>query len=137
MQYPYVKVSFCLTSESEELTPADITAEMNLLPTRARVPEQFPVPDFACTGWIYEEEKENCYSVSKIFHELISKLVGKESIIQRICTKFAARACFVVVIHAYDGDNPEVTIPREVVQFAASINAEICFDLYYYVDNRQ
>ena len=58
--------------------------------------------------------------------------MGKQAIINCICRKIDIIVDFVVVIKMTNENGPEIYLPQNIVSFAASINAEIGFDIYCY-----
>ena len=127
---PSIKVIFCL--EADEFNLNQVTERMELIPSEVRTRDSFPTEYYVKTIWSLEIIEENCEAVSIVFEKLLDSLKGKEEIIRNICDDYDIEAGFVVVIHCQDGDNPEIVLPREIISFAAAINAEIGFDLYCY-----
>lgn len=127
---PNIKVSFFFAGDEFDLT--EVTNQMQLTPTETREKESFPVQEFAQTTWELSTKRERCHVVSLQFEKLIQVLAGKEKEINQICSSYGLSVSFVVTIWMNKDDNPEIVLEKEIVSFAASINAEIGFDLYAY-----
>ena len=131
---PSIKVWFCL--DADEVDLGYVTKKLGIIPTETRTRESFPpqsiAAGFAKDVWSFIIKEENCIAVSILFEKLLSVFKGKEGIIKKLCDDLGLEAAFEVVIHMQDGNSPEVVLPREVIAFAAAINAEIGFDLYCY-----
>jgi hypothetical protein len=131
---PSVKVIFCMAADEFDLDT--VTRRIKITPTETRKRESFPPQSIeagvAKTEWSIEMCEENCTDVAIPFERMLSILAAKSKTIRTVCCDYNLEACFVVVIHMKDGNSPEVVLSREIVAFAASINAEIGFDLYCY-----
>ena len=127
---PRISVSFCLSADLFDLDY--VTKTLGIQPTAARTRDSFRIKEVAHTEWYIAIVKENCFAVSIPFGEMVHLLENKIEAINRLRSELNLEVIFVIVIHMKDGDGPEVVLPREIVSFAASINAEIAFDLYCY-----
>lgn len=131
---PRIEVTFYIMADEFDLN--EVTCRLGVTPTETRTKDSYPHQSIAAgvahTEWSIDLVEENCIAVSFLFEKLLNVLSGKEKLITQVCDDFNLEAGFVVVIHMKDGDSPEVILPREVVAFAAAINAEIGFDLYCY-----
>jgi len=125
-----MKISFYFAGDLFDLNY--VTSRMGITPTETRTKDSFPPTGLAHTEWSIEFCQEKCKAVSILFKMLIDLLGGKEDIIRSICNEHDIEAGFVIVIHMENANGPEILLPREAVSFAASINAEIGFDLYCY-----
>lgn len=127
---PSIKISFYITGDNYDLEEA--TKRIGIVPTMARTKGSLPPNALAYTIWAINIKEENCIAVSILFERMLSILDGKANIINELCNDYSLATGFEVVIHMKDGDSPEVVLPREVISFAAAINAEIGFDIYCY-----
>ncbi len=125
---PQIKVSFFFVGD--EFSLGDITNEIQIVPTKTREKDSFPIKELAKTFWIIETDKESCKVVSWQFEKLIKILIGKEKIINQICSKYRIKTEFCVTIWMENGDKPEMVLTSEIISFLACINAEVGFDLY-------
>ncbi|WP_333638464.1 DUF4279 domain-containing protein [Tissierella praeacuta] len=125
---PKIRVSFYMTGDEFDIE--DITRKMNIIPTKTRQKEDFPVKEFAHTEWVLDTEKESCKVVSWQFEKILERLHDKQEIINQICKEKDIKVGFVVTVFMENGDGPEFVLTKEIISFLASINAEIGFDLY-------
>lgn len=133
-QMPSIKIKFHISADTFEIS--EVTRKIGVVPTKTRTKESFPIQSIvagtACTLWTLETETEDCLAVSIVFDNMMSMLNGKSEIIKSVCDDKKLSTSFEVVVRMYNGNNPELVLPREVISFAASIGAEISFDLYCY-----
>lgn len=127
---PQIEVSFLLISDDDNIDV--ITNRLKIVPSKIRKKESFKIKEFAHTLWELSSGRENCKVVSWQFDKVLSMLLGKEDIINDIMNDYNLEACFVVSVHAENGDGPEVTLTKEIIKFVGKIDATIDFDLYYY-----
>lgn len=125
---PQIRVSFFFTGD--EFNTEDVTSRMNIAPTKIRKRQDFPVEEFAHTSWKMDTEKESCNVISLQFNKIVKLLIGKESIINQLCSEYNITIRFVVSVFMVNGDMPEMVLTKEIIAFLASINAEVGFDLY-------
>ena len=125
---PCVCVSFFFAGACFDI---DKVSSMGIVPSETRLRDSFKLSYFAHTEWSVEIVENNCIAVSDVFEKLINLLDGKQEQIKNICEQ-DIEAGFVVVIHMEKDESLDMTLTRDVIAFAASVNAEIGFDLYYY-----
>jgi hypothetical protein len=130
---PSINVYFCITANEFDLD--EVTRKIGVIPTKTRTKSNFPPQGLACTGWVLETGHENCLAVDIQFKKILKMLEGKANIIKTVCGEYNLEASFTVSIHMMHGERPEMVLPREVISFAAAINAEIGFDLYCYEED--
>ena len=126
---PVISISFFFTGDYFDLDK--VSSAMNIVPTETRNSDSFKITYFAHTEWSIEIIETDCRAVSVVFEKLINLLKGKKEIIRDICSK-NIEVGFTVVIHQKKEDSLEIVLSREIINFSASIEAEIGFDLYYY-----
>ncbi len=126
------KIEVCFFFEGDDFDVNDVTDQMQLTPTQIREKKDFPIEELAHTEWLLTTEKESCKVVFRQFEKLMKLLVGKEKVINQICSNHKISVGFCVTIWMEDGDKPEIVLTKEIVLFLASINAEVGFDLYIY-----
>lgn len=127
---PKIEVSFLLIGDEDNIDA--ITNRLNILPSKIRKKDSFKLMEFAQTLWELSSGSENCKVVSWQFDKVLSQLFEKEDIIYSIMKDYNLESCFVVSVHAENGDGPEVSLTKEIIKFAGKIDARIDFDLYYY-----
>ena len=144
MQVPEIKVSFSLTGMfGIEVNLDKITKEMSIEPTDARTPDDWPeaiknpkteLPDELKPHyvWHFDVGYESGNLVRDRFDVMLRFLAGKKDIINDLKKQFSLSASFTIGIHAqHDPCNmPELFLTQEIVAFAASIGADIGFDMY-------
>ena len=128
---PQIEVSFLLISENDDDIDV-ITNTLNIVPSKIRKKGSYKIQKFAHATWELSSGRQNCKVVSWQFNKVMSMLLDKEDIISTIMNDYNLKACFVVSIHAENGDGPEVTFTKEIIKFVGKIDATIDFDLYYY-----
>jgi len=126
---PVISISFFFTGDYFDLDK--VSSAMNIIPTETRISDSFKITYFAHTEWSIEIIETDCRAVSVVFEKLIDLLKDKKEIIRDICSK-NIEVGFTVVIHQKKEDSLEIVLSREIINFSASIEAEIGFDLYYY-----
>ena len=127
---PTISVSFCLSADLFDLDYVSET--LGIKPTAARTRDSFRIKEVAHTEWYIEITKEKCFAVSIPFGEMVHLLESKTGIINKLRSELNLEVTFVVAIHMQSEENPEIVLRQDSVSFAASINAEIVFDLYCY-----
>lgn len=125
---PQIRVSFFFTGD--EFDTEDVTSRMGITPTKIRKKEDFPIRKLAHTSWEIDTEKESCNVTSRQIGKLIKLLIGKELIINQLCSEYNITPGFTVSVFMINGDMPEMVLSKEIITFLASINAEVGFDLY-------
>jgi len=129
---PSINVYFYITADEFDLS--EVTRKLGVMPTSTRTKDDFPPQGLACTEWVLETGREDCIAVSIQFEKMLQMLDGKANVIKNVCNEYNLETGFVVAIHMMHGERPEILLPPEVISFAASINADIGFDLYCYED---
>ena len=117
---------------------------MKIIPTRSRGLEDWPdtirspkieLPEELKPRyiWQYDIGYKKCRLVRERFSEMLELLYGKETIINDLKKLYSLRTSFSVGIHAqHDQHNlPELVLTKEIITFAASIEADIGFDMYF------
>ena len=127
---PSVKVTLYITADKFDLD--EITRWLDIIPTKTRTKDSFPLTGLACTLWSYEIKEEYCLTVSSLFEKFLTVFRKKERDICQICDYFKLDAKIEIVIHMKDGESPEVVLTKEAISFAAAIHAEVGFDIYCY-----
>ena len=138
---PKINVTFCLVGKEADLS--DISKCLNLVPSRTRTPDDWPeaiknpktkLPDYLQPrySWVFDMKYEICNAVRLQFEKMHAILNGKVEIINKLKEKYTLEASFEIGIHAqHDQCNmPEVFLTHEIIAFAASIGADIGFDMY-------
>ena len=127
-----VKASFLLVGEVDHL--ADITSRLCVIPTKIRTKDQFKLAEFACYEWSFGTGPVLSKCLDDSTQIILKQFNDKIEAILTICKTYQVAPHIIVVVHAEIGDGPELTLTKEFVQFSASIQAEIGFDMYYYTE---
>jgi hypothetical protein len=132
---PSIEVSFILSGVDNHLD--EITTKLQIEPSKTRTKDDYRAPYYPpeivlTCDWDLSTGKINERSIDVLFLILMGKLKGKEGVINKLCSDYALGAYFVVIVHAFDAREPALILTRDIVAFAASINAEISFDVYVY-----
>lgn len=130
---PIISVSFCLSADIFDLDYVSET--LGLQPTAARTRDSFRIKEIAHTEWYLEIIKEKCFAISIPFGEVVHLLDNKIGVINKLRKELGLDVIFVIAIKMRSSENPEIVLHPDYVSFAASINAEIGFDLYCYEYN--
>jgi len=125
---PSIRIAFYLAADDFNLD--EVTRRMGMTPDKARTRDDWPTEHYVKTVWSIETKEENCVAVCLLFEKFLDVLKGKEVIIKDICKDYNIEASFEIIIHCQDGNNPELVLTRDIISFAASIGAEIGFDIY-------
>jgi hypothetical protein len=139
---PEIKISFFFEGQCGEAIELDkITESLAIYPTKIRKlddwPEAIKRPKVElpvelrprCT-WELDFDHKECMMVPHRFEEVITTLQGKEETINDLCASENLQTGFVVVIYAHHDCMPGIILTKEIVEFAASIRADIGFDMY-------
>jgi len=123
----------------------EISKCLNLTPTGARTPEDWPeaikypkneLPDELKPRyqWEFSLQYKECKAVSIRFEKMLEVLWNKEEIINELKKRFKLDTGFIVSIQAQhdQGNLPEVFLTQEIITFTALIGADIGFDMYLY-----
>lgn len=123
-------MSFILTGKENYLS--EITKALAIEPSRIKKKEEFRVAEYASFMWEFTTGKQHSKSVDFQSEELLKLFRGKEEVIVKLVNSYNLKPDLVVIIHAEIGDGPEINLSKEIIKFAAEIEAEIGFDVYFY-----
>ena len=125
-----IRITFYLSADEFDLE--NTTQKMGIVPTIARRKSDFPPTGLARTLWGIDLVEEDCIAVSILFKKLLKILESKQQTINAMCSEFGLKTSFEIAIHMNHPHHPEMVLTSDIVEFAASIGAEIGFDLYCY-----
>jgi len=129
-----VKVEFCIVGDN--FVPKEITELLRVFPTVSYCkgdkfmggPEKnIPMKRKECC-WRLETEYINTIDVDSEIRKVYDLLRDKREVFNEIKSRFSVMYKFVIVI--YFDDNPILSIERDIVKFAAEIDASFDFDTY-------
>ncbi|MDR1113010.1 MAG: DUF4279 domain-containing protein [Bacteroidales bacterium] len=137
---PKIKINFNLIGKNVDLD--DITEQLGILPSSKRTLDDWPdcikdniskLPEELWPRYIWELiiDYEPSRTVRQQLNQLMNHLQEKIQIINELREKYALRiGVEVIIIIMESGNQPEMFLPRDVVEFLASIHADIGFDMY-------
>src|ERR1035437_8245031 len=129
---PRIKVIFFLAADSFDIE--EVTKIMKIQPMRTRKKKDWPIgtinAGFASDIWEIRTEEEECKAVRWQFEKIMRELFGRTKTINDLRRELNLKTGVVVVIKSKVGDFPEMVLTQEIISFAASINADIGFDMY-------
>lgn len=125
---PKIRVSFYILGD--QLNVDEVGKKLDILPTRIRLKENFPVKEFGTNTWELRTEAESCKAVEWQFEKILKILRGKEEKIRRVLEEENAEAYFTIAIFMEAGDGPLLELTEEIISFMASINSSVGFDMY-------
>ena len=132
-EFPIIKAGLFISwgSDYDSINEA-ITKQLAIEPNETRSKGYCPVEEFNLNYWGIEERAVNCKAISYQTDKIIMRFHGKEATINRLVKEYNLSVSISIIVHAESGDGPEIVLTKSFVQFAASIDAEVGFDMYYY-----
>lgn len=127
-----VKVEFFICAT--ELNFDEITLLLDVTPTSIRSKNTFMIGEFAKDYWNIETDYEDSLDINNQLVKITNVIFDKSDIINKICSKFNAKCGFNIVVNVENGEFPAIYFETGFIKLAASINAEIGFDPYFYSD---
>ena len=136
-----INIWFSLSGRNVNLD--EITDKLGIIPCQVRTLDDWPeaiknpkneLPDELKPRYIWQVDIG--YEVSRLvrdrFEVILNLLTDKIDIINELKKQFSLKASFTVGIHAqHDQCNmPEMFLTQEIIAYAASIGADIGFDMY-------
>jgi hypothetical protein len=129
---PTIRVKIYLTADKFDL--AEVTRRIGVIPTRAREKSEWPQVSidlgFAVDEWNYETPEKQCLSVEESFREMLAIMAPKITVIKELIQEFQLETSLLVIVCGETMNLPEMYLSKEIIAFAASINASIGFDMY-------
>lgn len=133
MDVSNVKVEFTMSGEVY-FKPDEITKKIGITPTYVREKGEILRNGniFPLSEWGIETEYIESLDINDQLSIITEQLKDKVVIINEICTLYNLKCTFVIVVNIEQEEKPAMYFDSEFIQFAASINADIGFDLYFY-----
>ena len=140
---PTIKILFYLAGD--DFSEQDISNELGVVADDFRAKDDWP--DVIKnnknlqeqikieTVWCVSIKEEHSYAVSKQFEKMINMFKDKKDIISKLREKLGLVANFEIVINMEIGDEPEMVLTKEIINFASSLDAEIGFDMYVFCEH--
>jgi hypothetical protein len=111
-------------TEKLEVTPTETYKKGDLIPNRST----------ACyrkeTSWDLGTGYQVSLNVNNQLQQIINKLHNKSSIINEIKEAYSVECKFFIVVKIEQGKTPALFLDKDIIKFAASIEAEFDADLY-------
>lgn len=129
-----IKIEFLIVGD--DFLPDEITKMLNIYPTEAhRINDHFmvgsekniPMKRKECS-WRIETQYIESIDVTEELNKIYNILKDKTNIFKEIKNKYSVFFKFNIVIHFTD--NPIISLERDIIKFAAEIDAEFDFDTY-------
>jgi site-specific DNA-adenine methylase len=129
-----IKVEFNITGDN--FPHEEITKILKIVPTDAYYKNEvffggpnkdIPMNKKECC-WSIETEYTESIDVTAEIQKIYDIIKDKKTELIEISERFSVSYFFMIVI--YYGDNPIMSIKKELIKFASDINAEFYFDTY-------
>jgi len=130
IQNTNVMIEFWLIGDDFDVNT--VTSLLQIEPTETRQKTDFPMRQFAKVEWSINTNYESSNAISDQFGKLLNQLHNKHKIINKIKKNYNLECGFNVVVNILNNEQPEMVLTREIINFASKVDAEICFDLYYF-----
>ena len=129
-------VKACFTICSDRLDHSEITKKLKIVPSYVRHSNEILGNGrlFGHDEWGIETDYDISLDISEQLSKMMDVIVDKGIAIRKLCEKFNANNSFLVVINLENGQIPVMSLNSNFIEFAASINAEIGFDVHFYCD---
>lgn len=139
IQFPSVRVVFSLSGQSSQVRMnfESVTSALQIQPTAIRTVESFPKVSqkygYAVDSWALGTARQQSHDVMFQLEELMGQLRGKQAVLKEIIEEKKLRSNFLLYIHTNkENGYPKMKFSKEIVSYAASINASIGIDDYRY-----
>lgn len=132
------EISFIV--ESKEITPDQITAHLNIVPTKKRNIREWPnvihhmsnLPEDlkARNVWEFSAEVETETGINDSLLSFSETLYNAELEITQLCSSFSTKPCLIITLNAeHLWENQDLSIPIRLLLLMHNINAEIMITL--------
>ncbi|MGF6949787.1 putative DNA-binding protein YlxM (UPF0122 family) [Neobacillus sp. B4I6] len=111
-------------TEKLEVTPTKTYKKGDLIPNRSTVCYRKE------TSWDLGTGYQVSLDVNNQLQQIIDKLQNKSSIINEIKEAYSVECKFFIVVIIQEGNAPALYLDKDIIKFAASIEAEFDVDLY-------
>lgn len=119
----------------DEFPLDDVTEKIEVTPTKTyKKGDLIPNRSTACyrkeTSWDLGTGYQVSLDVNNQLQQIINKLQNKASIINEIKEAYSVECKFFIVVKIEQGNTPALYLVKDIIKFAASIEAEFDVDLY-------
>ncbi|MEB2302118.1 DUF4279 domain-containing protein [Lysinibacillus xylanilyticus] len=113
----------------------DVTGKLGVTPTEAyKKDDLIPNRSTVCyrkeTSWDLGTGYQVSLDVNNQFQQIIDKLQNKSLIINDIKEAYTLECKFFIAVIIKEGNTPALYLDKDIIKFAANIEAEIDVDLY-------
>lgn len=128
---PYVKAEFWLEADDFDLNAvSDALGEAQVILRK----ETRPLNAIRGDCWEMNTGEIRTWSVEEVMDQLIDRLKGKVEWIVEFCKRNAVDAGFTIVLKIDKDDSPAMSLTAKQIQFIASLNATLDWDVYIYTE---
>ena len=132
-EFPIIKVEILFSWNSDfDAICEDLSSRLLIAPDFARSKGYCKVKEYDHNYWGITEKAKNCRVLSYQTDKIANRLKGKEAMLINLANEYGLTLHVNISVHAESGDGPEIVLTKDFVEFAASIGADIGFDMYYY-----
>jgi hypothetical protein len=124
-----VAVWFFLSSDAESFDFQKVTDILEFQPSKTRKKSECFYPPLATSYWHYQMPHRNTHSTETEMEKMQKLIEPHIDELKDFCKEQGIRSRFVVNVHSADESLPGIEATTEFVRFAASIGADICFDV--------
>ncbi|MGE7916370.1 DUF4279 domain-containing protein [Lysinibacillus xylanilyticus] len=133
MDKTQVMVYFSLYGD--EFSIDDVTEKLGITPTKAfKKGDLIPNRSTVCyrkeTRWDLGTVYQVSLDVNNQLQQIIDKLQSKSLIINEIKESYSLKCKFFIVVKIEEGNPPALYLDKDIIKFAANIEAEFDVDLY-------
>jgi len=119
----------------DEFSIDDVTEKLGLTPTKAfKKGDLIPNRSTVCyrkeTSWDLGTVYQVSLDVNNQLQQIIDKIQNKSFIINEIKEAYSLECKFFIVVKIEEGNTPALYLDKDVIKFAANIEAEFDVDLY-------
>jgi membrane-associated HD superfamily phosphohydrolase len=119
----------------DEFPIDDITEKLEVIPTETYkkgdlIPNRSTARYRKETSWDLGTDYQVSLDVNNQIQQIINNLQNKSSIINEIKEAYSLECKFFIVVKIEDGNTPALYLDKNIIKFAASIEAEFDIDLY-------
>ncbi len=119
----------------DEFSLDDVTEKLEVTPTETyKKGDLIPNRSTACyrkeTSWDLGTGYQVSLDVNNQLQQIINKLQNKSSIINEIKEAYSVECKLSIVVKIEEGNTPALYLDKDIIKFAASIEAELDVDLY-------
>ncbi|MGE7949874.1 DUF4279 domain-containing protein [Lysinibacillus sp. NPDC093688] len=129
------QVMVCFSLYGDEFSIDDVTEKLGVTPTEAfKKGDLIPNRSTVCyrkeTSWDLGTGYQASLDVNNQLQQIIDKLQNKSLILNEIKETYTLECKFFIVVKIEEGNTPALYLSKDIIKFAANIEAEFDVDLY-------